>query len=547
MQTKTLNIILLSSILALFTLLSVTAYYTEDSFLFFLDRYFNTDHFNLTDTSFIALIVGVVLIIISSILLAYKPLKSIWLVATSLLLLAALAIPFLTSLNTSSFFVNLVNNSSLNNKVVIGTVLAVIAVITFLLVYRQFKSTWLLICILLFLAVLIVPLLQNANPFFVIANYAKNHRVNNDIIVFVTLLLFIGVSSFLIAYKLSARTFLPIVVLLLLGILTIPFFHNRDELYSILNLAGDKKYNSQLVNTILEVFVFCSLIGLSVYIFVYKQYKRNLILICILLFAEIISIPFIKNNDEFFSLLNYYKISKTEKVLLANQPKYAETENTITVSNIPRNSKEYNNFNNPATRPVTSKPDTAQIPGNLARTTLKDTANTIPATDDFASVTDNSASSILSSDAPPAEKFADIPSIAPNSSIICKLVNIRSKDALMVVPSGLRWKEMFAVFPVDHAQLKLLRSLILRDFEGVTYPSYNSAKINLNGVSNNVTLIRITGSQPKESKPIYLFLNSNFKFLIFGDYANPDQWYLYQDGKVVSFKAQSELKLDSLK
>ncbi len=112
---------------------------------------------------------------------------------------------------------------------------------------------------------------------------------------------------------------------------------------------------------------------------------------------------------------------------------------------------------------------------------------------------------------------------------------IIKKDMICVYP-GDKWQNVFVVYP-DTKTGKENRHILKPDFPGVVYLAAEIGNIDLNNVNNNVLIEKYTASETDQSMYFFISLKSNPAFIIFGDYEDPQNQYIFQNNRLSGYES----------
>lgn len=131
------------------------------------------------------------------------------------------------------------------------------------------------------------------------------------------------------------------------------------------------------------------------------------------------------------------------------------------------------------------------------------------------------------------ESAEEKPVVIPLSKmpdVTCDLYVKDMKQRLMVYPNSGDWSKMFVMFP---ANKNIPNSMVLPGFAGVSYPTRKKGKLDNGSKKIDVAYIELSASA--NAKRPYNINLKNIDFMIFGDYADKNKWFIYENKQISRF------------
>lgn len=125
------------------------------------------------------------------------------------------------------------------------------------------------------------------------------------------------------------------------------------------------------------------------------------------------------------------------------------------------------------------------------------------------------------------------PVVTPLSNIpdvTCDLYVKDQKQKLMIYPNTGDWSKVFVMFP---AHKNVANSVVLPGFAGVSYPTRRNGQLDNGTKKIDVTCIELSASC--NAKRPYTINLKNIDFMIFGDYADKNKWFIYENKQISRF------------
>ena len=109
------------------------------------------------------------------------------------------------------------------------------------------------------------------------------------------------------------------------------------------------------------------------------------------------------------------------------------------------------------------------------------------------------------------------------------------KDMLCVYP-GDKWQNIFVVYP-NTTSNKENKHILKPDFPGVIYLDAVIGNIDLNNAVNRVLIEKYTAGETFSKMPFFISLKFSPSFIIFGDYKDPLNQYIFQNNKISEYES----------
>lgn len=129
-----------------------------------------------------------------------------------------------------------------------------------------------------------------------------------------------------------------------------------------------------------------------------------------------------------------------------------------------------------------------------------------------------------------AEEKPVVTSLSKIPEVTCDLYVKDMKQKLMVYPNTGDWSKVFVMFP---AHKNVANSVVLPGFAGVSYPTRRNGQLDNGTKKIDVTCIELSASC--NAKRPYTINLKNIDFMIFGDYADKNKWFIYENKQISRF------------